>query len=355
MTRGLRIFTLVLVGSVFPIVLHAATGSVSSVHKYAWSDQVGYINFENVVVGDSTVSGYAWSANAGWINFAPIQGGVTNDGTGNLSGYAWGEQLGWIDFENVAIDSDGRFSGTATGDLVGTLTFDCSNYCDVETSWRPVAGASSSGTVSHNRTKTPPPVTTPSGTSILQFPVFPDQKTKEVFQDTSQGSVRITVPDVEFFTDIQFNIIEVFSPLSAQYLIKIESRLVGNTVFEVTATDQFGNLIHEFPYPITITLPIPESLSGAEGLGVYWFNEENNAWVLIPDAVFSDTSVSFTVSHLTRFGIFVFQKSDGNATTSFQVSEAPNKSAWGVLIFLLTIAIFSWILQRRRRKEPLNA
>ncbi|HEY4515865.1 MAG TPA: hypothetical protein VJH67_01605 [Candidatus Paceibacterota bacterium] len=116
---------------------YVEAGTVLSSHKYAWSDNVGYINFEDVTVEDDILSGYAWSENKGWINFNPTQGGVTNDGSGNLAGSAWGEQLGWIDFDNVSIDpSTGKFSGTATGELVGTITFDCPNFCDVETDWR---------------------------------------------------------------------------------------------------------------------------------------------------------------------------------------------------------------------------
>ena len=76
---------------------------------------MGYINFENVIVGDSALSGYAWSENAGWIKFNPSQGGVVNDGNGDLSGSAWGEKLGWMDFGNVTINTTtGKFSGTAT-------------------------------------------------------------------------------------------------------------------------------------------------------------------------------------------------------------------------------------------------
>ena len=124
---------------------------ILSSHKYAWSNNVGYINFENVIVSDNTLSGYAWSENKGFINFNPTKGGVLNDGTGNLSGYAWGEQLGWINFGNVNIDDNGKFSGTAEGNLVGIITFDCPNYCDVETDWRPIttstSNVSSSGSI----------------------------------------------------------------------------------------------------------------------------------------------------------------------------------------------------------------
>lgn len=123
--------------------------TILSTNNYAWSDNVGWINFAPinsvVTVSDSAISGSAWSANKGFINFAPAQGGVFNDGTGNLSGSAWGEQLGYIDFNNVNINGEtGKFSGTATGTLVGTITFDCT-FCDVETDWRPASSATSSG------------------------------------------------------------------------------------------------------------------------------------------------------------------------------------------------------------------
>ncbi len=138
---------------------YVSAGTILSTNKYAWSNNVGYINFENVTVGDSTLGGHAWSANKGFINFSPAQGGVLNNGTGNLSGSAWGEQLGWIDFDNVSINSStGQFSGTATGTLVGTITFDCPNYCDVQTDWRPV-----SSTPTPIPTATPTPTATSSG------------------------------------------------------------------------------------------------------------------------------------------------------------------------------------------------
>ena len=124
------IILLCCLGLFFPLS-YAFAGVVLDSHKYAWSNNVGYINFENVIVNDSALSGHAWSANKGFIKFNPALGGVSNDGAGNLSGSAWGEQLGWIDFDNVSIDgTTGKFSGTATGTLIGTLTFDC-GFCDV--------------------------------------------------------------------------------------------------------------------------------------------------------------------------------------------------------------------------------
>ena len=133
--QKLTIFIFIL-GLFLPLA-YLSAGTVLSSNKYAWSNNVGYINFENVIVENSALSGYAWSTNKGLIKFNPALGGVLNDGTGNLSGSAWGEQLGWIDFDNVSINgTTGKFSGTASGALVGTITFDCPNYCDVQTDWR---------------------------------------------------------------------------------------------------------------------------------------------------------------------------------------------------------------------------
>lgn len=135
MKKELLIFIFILV--LFLPSFGVEAGVVLSSHKYAWSNNVGYINFENVIIGDSALGGYAWSENTGFINFDPVQSGVLNDGAGNLFGSAWGEQLGYIDFGNVMINpTTGKFSGTATGTLVGTITFDCPSYCDVETDWR---------------------------------------------------------------------------------------------------------------------------------------------------------------------------------------------------------------------------
>lgn len=131
----------------------AAEGTVSSTHKYAWSNQIGWINFaptndSGVYVGlnitDTVVTGYAWSQNLGWINFSPTNSGVANTSGGTLSGYAWGENTGWINFTGVTITPLGRFGGTATGDVVGTINFDCTN-CNVSTNWLPQGGGGGYG------------------------------------------------------------------------------------------------------------------------------------------------------------------------------------------------------------------
>ncbi len=126
-----------------------ASGLIDSIFKYAWGENIGWINFGagtgNVRVTDSGLSGYAWSDNYGWINLNPPTAGVTNDGYGDLAGYAWGENLGWVDFNDVAINSSGEFIGYAVIENNSSrVNFNCSNTAacaasdfKVITDWRP--------------------------------------------------------------------------------------------------------------------------------------------------------------------------------------------------------------------------
>ena len=129
------------------LLLHltALAGNIDSENKYAYGENVGWINFEpsqgpGITVTDSAVTGKAWGENVGWINLSPSNGGVENDGAGNLSGYAWGENKGWINFAptsgGVKIDpATGVFSGMAWGENIGWINF-APNGVPVKTLWR---------------------------------------------------------------------------------------------------------------------------------------------------------------------------------------------------------------------------
>ncbi len=145
LARAVFLFGALFFGASFAYA-SATVGTVSTVHKYAWSNVGGYVNFaplhSHVTVTDSALSGYAWSANDGWINLSPAYGGVRNNGKGVLSGFAWDETAGWVNFSGVTIDSSGVFHGRATGGTVNgasyVINFSCSS-CDVQTDWRPAS------------------------------------------------------------------------------------------------------------------------------------------------------------------------------------------------------------------------
>lgn len=73
--------------------------------------------------GSVVVIGYAWSDTIGWINFDPSYGGVFyNLTTKILSGYAWSDNIGWIKFDGLSSYPDSLRGSVATADDGGFLS-----------------------------------------------------------------------------------------------------------------------------------------------------------------------------------------------------------------------------------------
>lgn len=289
----------------FPFVVHASP--VLDAYKYAWSNNGGYINFANMEVDSSGLTGYAWSENFGWINLSPAQGGVSNDGYGNLSGSAWGEQTGWIDFENVVINTDGKLTGTASGDVVGTITFDC-GYCDVRSEWlgstAPVsASTGGKGAIGANTGGTAPPPT-PTQVTVRNEPLTLLAGQEGVLtQDVSTGQVVIEVPAADAGGAAVFTVYEERLISTNAYLVLGNVELVNGVFYHIEARDADGNELHSFDEPLTITLPMPRQYKDEATTGVYWLDESNQQWVLIPNTDFSEGGATFQIDHLTRLAI----------------------------------------------------
>lgn len=308
--------TLLLIGVFSPVSAFAMTGGVLATKEYAWSNQIGYIDFRNITITDSTVSGYAWATNSGFINFAPADfGGVVNDGHGNLSGSAWGEQLGWIDFDGVVIGSDGIFTGTATGTLVGTINFDCPNFCNTTTDWQSTATSPRRGglipaTSNPPPTETPTPIPVPTQPApapvvVINAPLTTQpQQAGTLTVNTPTGPVVLTIPTNEFIDVTTYTITP--EPLSSinQPLVVGDTVLMNGSFYNVLATDASGNPAESLSTPLTITLPLDLNTQALSNLGVYEFNPTNQEWTLIPDAVFTNTSVAFNISQFGKFAIF---------------------------------------------------
>lgn len=330
---------------------------------YAWSDQIGWVNFGiaggSIHITDSGITGYAWNVNRGWINIAPSNGGVTVGAGGALSGYAWGSNAGWVNFSGVSINSSGKFTGQATGSIIGTLTFNCDN-CDVRTDYRP----QNFRTVS---TPTPPSggggggggggisyVSGPGGQAVpahinaynVPMKLFPAQSGTLTQNLTSQKSVILDTPSNIYSDDITFSIKE---EAVASDIITSDISVIGNALFSITAWDKSNNSIHTFLKPIKITLNVPEFLQSRSDLGVYYFDEASNAWVKIPDAIFSNDAVSFYINHLTLFAIFSLPAGEAG-TNELPSTELPStlKSPFP----LPTVPIQSGLPQKQARTEP---
>ncbi len=200
--RLIAVVLLVIV-SVAPFITFAATiGTIDTTYKYAWSENLGWINFGtpegNVTVTDTQLNGYAWNQNTGWINLnVSTATHVINDGQGNLSGYAWGEGIGYINFSGVTIDSSGYFHGNATSTLSGRISFNClnTNSCgnsnfSTKTNWQaavPVVSAGSGGYVSGGS----------SGGGYV-----PNTSVPSLTPSTSPTSSIVSVPSVAFLLQL---------------------------------------------------------------------------------------------------------------------------------------------------------
>lgn len=81
--------------------------------------------------------------------------------------------------------------------------------------------------------------------------------------------------------------------------------LIGNMVYNVSAVNSSNQSVTSFSDNLTITLTVPDLTEGSD-LGVYYYNSTLDKWELIPGAEFNYTTkkVSFSVDHLTRFGVF---------------------------------------------------
>lgn len=159
-----------------PVFASDVQGTIDTTYKYAWGENIGWLNFGcdrcGVSVTDTGLSGYAWSRQYGWINLNPSNSGVKNNTEGTLSGYAWSSNLGWINFTGVEIDSSGNFSGYATIKSDSSrISFNCgnANSCSsadfkVNTDWRPYSKRYPGSGSGHSAPLSPPVSGTPPAT-----------------------------------------------------------------------------------------------------------------------------------------------------------------------------------------------
>jgi len=133
----------------------AEANSGDNVFGYAWSENIGWISFNNTSGGGTTdygvdidenglVSGYVWSEYIGWVSFnqSELSGCPSGTcsaqielGTGNLLGWAKALTIsdGWIKLQGsdygVNLNSETKeFEGWAWGsETIGWISFNCLN------------------------------------------------------------------------------------------------------------------------------------------------------------------------------------------------------------------------------------
>ncbi|MFH1259799.1 MAG: hypothetical protein ABII74_08340, partial [Elusimicrobiota bacterium] len=161
MQKAGKILIFVFVG--FLITANFAWAGVEhNTSGYAWSENIGWISFNNasdgsavnygvnVDLGNGKLSGYGWSENIGWISFneSELVGCPEGEcrakatpsgqlGQSDVNIYGWARALshgggwdGWIRFDHgqsneAYIDSSGNWKGWAWGgEVIGWVSFD---------------------------------------------------------------------------------------------------------------------------------------------------------------------------------------------------------------------------------------
>ena len=143
-----------------------AQSNVDPVHKYAWTENVGWTNWRDangsaegvfVDIPNGYLSGYIWGENVGWINVGNGNGpyanqtgadfGVNLDPGGDLDGYGWAENVGWVNFDTRSHAPDqarydaaaARFRGYAWGENIGWINLDDATHYVAVSSAGPAA------------------------------------------------------------------------------------------------------------------------------------------------------------------------------------------------------------------------
>ena len=389
-----------------PVFASETQGTIDATHKYAWGENTGWINFapkngdiySGLTITDTAITGYAWSKEFGWINFNPTNSGqgVKNTTDGVLSGQAWAASLGWIPIDGVTINSVGKFVGTAgtEGSTPGRISFDC-DACNVTTDWRPltartvpqapteIRSGGGGGSIQQSQQApvsnpvtaavplipTLPVSTTPQVDHIaelytqIQLPqpvrkvasdyvesynaplaILPDQHGLVAYAFAGGGGVITQIPKHAVAGQMT---VTVFATPALPKTNDQDKDVFGDIKFTVIAKDTQGTLLHHFAEPLSITLTIPQSLAGESGLGVYWFDTTSHAWVLIPDAVFSGTAVSFKVNHLTEFAIL---KAKGTPV-KIVIASAQSYVPLYLVIGWFIACVFIWIIVFSKRHK----
>jgi hypothetical protein len=128
-------------------------------------------------------------------------------------------------------------------------------------------------------------------------------------KDTLVGQILLQISANDVSTSTTFYINEELISLDNKDLILLDTELINGVFYNIYAKNQDGVYVHNFPFPIKISLPVPASLQKNQNLAVYWLDELNNSWVLIPEAVFANNKITFEVNHLTKFAIFGLKES----------------------------------------------
>ncbi len=131
-----------------------------------------------------------------------------------------------------------------------------------------------------------------------------DQSGTLLYNFENNTSSVIEVPKNISSNGVKFFVIAEEKSDNNEYLIPDEYILVSDMFWNIIAKNLDGDLLKNFNTSIKITFNIKDEIIKNSKNAVYWFDENKKRWILVPNLIFTDNSVSFFVDHLTKFAIF---------------------------------------------------
>jgi len=363
----------------------------SAVTGYAWTSAAGWLNFSADGVtntSEGVLGGSAWSSQKGWIDFT----GVTINSSGVFTGTAGteGSTAGRISFDcdNCEVRTDWRPASARTSDdddsivSSGSSGGGSSNEADQTTPDTAATNENNNDAQpslsSEPYLDAPDPNNDPIGDFYRELDKYEPSARWLDNHVESFGAPLTVEPDQnglliwDFSTGAQIEsqeriavIVEVPKGAYGGRII-VSASLVGpddavvsentdghrvyvinDAIFDITATDEDGKLVHNFKEPLTITLVVPELLRGRDDLRVYWSSEEVDEWTLVEDVRFDDKTATFDVDHLTLFAIMAVAEMGDNTTVSTLSDSLKPSRFW----LLALIPAFWFFIRRRHNKR----
>ncbi len=149
-----------------------------------------------------------------------------------------------------------------------------------------------------------PPIPPHQESVNIPLTLLPEQS-GTLTQTLSEGkSIKLEAPKASVSAKTTFIISEEVLSIIEAPQPALRAELTGDNIFRVTAKDSAGNLVHTFPKKIKFTLTIPDLPEDTTDIGLYYLDTDQRLWLLMPEAVFEDDVVTFSVDHLTDFAIF---------------------------------------------------
>jgi hypothetical protein len=264
------------------------------------------------IIGNSSpINNYSSSPIASSITISPVDSSVvvgsTLQFTSNIfdqNGCAISSDKTWVSsFDDVgSIDSNGLFTALKEGTTVVTVSSGSLNA----TTFVNVIPKSTTTEVIATTTKH-------VNSRNQDLTIGPDQSGTYIL-DTEDGEVILDIQALTVNSTTTFSI-NLESLFSNNGLLSSTTGLVNNKFYNFTAKDLSGKNVKTFKLPLKIILPI--SKNNLKDLGIYYFDEVNQKWVLISGAVFSNNKADFGTNHFTKFAIL------GTTPTTVLVEPEP--------------------------------